>query len=128
MTSVLFNPYSNSGFCKFFFKDLLINKIIPIRNNMLTRELISIALYHFYQISDKAPITKALLGTFITSHVALQIPMFSGLSKYLICLIPSKKLKAYSLSNNLINTENFSFVTIFVIIVIFSYFRFARKR
>ena len=125
MTSVLFNPYSNSGFCKFLFKVLMINKIIPIRNN--TRELKSNALYDFYQISDKAPITKALLGTFITSHVALQIPMFSGLSKYLICLIPSKKSKAHTLSNNLIR-KKFSICDYFCDHCDFSYFRFARKR
>ena len=127
MTSVLFNPYSNSGFCKFFFKDLLINKIIPIRN-MLTRELISIALYHFYQISDKAPITKALLGTFITSHVALQIPMFSGLSIYLICLIPSRE--TISLNAQLIFCLSIFFqsVIIFTITVVIFLLRFTCKR
>lgn len=41
----------------------------------------------------RAPVTKALLGTFITSHVALQIPMFSELSRYLICLIPNSLVK-----------------------------------
>lgn len=41
----------------------------------------------------KAPVTKALLGTLITSHVALQVPMFAGISKFLICLIPDSLVK-----------------------------------
>ena len=46
--------------------------------------------YHLFHITDKAPITKTLLGTLIASHIGLQIPMLTGLSKYLVCLIPSK--------------------------------------
>ena len=88
MTSVLFNPYSNNGFCK-------LTSRLNVRNSSRVYFTVEVSrllgiFYHILHITDKAPITKALLGTFIASHIGLQVPMFTGLSKYLVCLIPSK--------------------------------------
>ena len=55
----------------------------------------------FFEIfSDKASVSKFLLGTFGLSHIALNFGMVSHLQKYLVCKIPGKFSKISIFESN----------------------------
>ena len=43
-----------------------------------------------FYFSDKAPVSKVILGSLSISHVGLNLGMFSHFQKYLVCKMPGK--------------------------------------
>lgn len=76
----------------------------------------------------KAPVSKALLGSVVISHVSLQLPMFHSVHKYFICKFPESFLKgeAWRLVTSkltFIDTKDAIFITLLIY-----YFRIFERR
>ena len=89
------NRHSTSGFCKFW-KNLLKIEMKSLLWNVRQEGKIYVKLYFYF--SDKAPVSKVILGSLSISHVGLNLGMFSHFQKYLVCKMPGKyflKLKQF---------------------------------